>query len=1122
MMTRRTAVVRIVLAFTIGVPAAHAVPIRYTMPDDGFVSMIVRNEDGVVVRQPLTCEYRAKGKHTLEWDGLTMPIAGTPGTPGTPVPAGEYTWHAITHAGIGIRLRGWAYHGPSDPWDAGPTSYWGGDHGQPISCATDGTNVYLGWSGAEAGKALIAMGPRDNVIWAAGFHFNSAELIAADGGLVFYPSSGLLRRVSAEDGKLVPWPGTRSGEIPIHAVLGDPDGSLGMPGSLSGNAEGMDARNGKLYLSFSVWTIHPHHIRSWWSFLKNLRKGGPTADAIWLQLDERTRNVIDNWLKNGGPEEKALGSPHYQIPDTRKTMISALRAQLYSPSLAPGKIQRTVDERTRVNRRHLEEAFPDDLVKARSDFVAVIDIATGRLLRTIDVPSPGKIAVVRDDLAYLFSERHRLLALNPLTGETRILLRNQRNHGGLATDDEGNIYIAYGYPHYQVFVYSPEGVLLRKLGKQGGRIRFGPWNPAGMSVVYGLAVDSKKRVWAAEMDATPKRFSVWDAGTGEFVTEFLGPTHYGASGAAINPVDPDLMIGEGCEFRIDPETGRSKFLGIAISEIPFGAARYCTGSNGRLYLAGTFKPRSVQISIWERLGDARYAYRGVIRQNTVSKQTVFWADENGDQAAQANEVQMFPSMLEMGGYNLWSMNMNTDLTFYGVDRQTGKTYRFKVSGFTPCGAPKYDLDSVKELPAMAGPLSSPDNRLVVSCDYDNLFRCYEAETGKLLWTYPNAFHGVHGSHYAPGPAPGFIRGAFGFVGSAALPEPVGTIWAINSNVGDWHVLTEDGYYLTSLFETEEDKQKWPKAVPGAVMDSCPAGLGGEDFGGSLIQGKDGKVYAQAGKLAVWNTEVVGLDTIREIPGGTIHVKAEDIVNAELVRGRLLQAGDEQKRIVVKRLAPAFTGKLHADFKKAEAVRYQKDPGTPIVSACAWDDTNLYLAWRVNDSTPWTNAADEAAYLYAAGDTVDFQLGTDPGADKDRETAVPGDLRISIGNLGGTPTVVLYEETATEKNSPRTFSSGVVKKFVVRRCEILEGARVEVSTRKDGYTVEAAIPLADIPLAITPGMELRGDFGVTFSDPAGQDTAKRSYWSNRGTGIVNDEVFELRLQPNHWGTLVFEE
>jgi len=337
MMTKRTAIFRIILASTLACTTAHAVPIRYTMPGDGYVSMIVRNADGYVVRQPLTCEYRTKGKHTLEWDGLTMPIRGTPGTPGTPVAPGDYTWHAITHKGIGLRLRGWAYHGPSDPWDSSPTSYWGGDHGQPISCATDGTNVYLGWSGAEAGKALIAMGPHDNVIWAAGFHFNSAEMIAADGGFVFYPSSGLLRRVSAENGKLVPWPGTKSGEIPIHAVLGDPDGSGGMPGSLSGNAEGMAARNGKLYLSFSVWTIHPHHIRSWWRFLKNLRKGGPTADAIWRQLDQRTKNVIDNWLKNGGPEGKRWAPPTTRYPTLARRLSAPCAPNSIALALPPAR-----------------------------------------------------------------------------------------------------------------------------------------------------------------------------------------------------------------------------------------------------------------------------------------------------------------------------------------------------------------------------------------------------------------------------------------------------------------------------------------------------------------------------------------------------------------------------------------------------------------------------------------------------------------------------------------------------------------------------------------------------------------------------------------------------------------
>ena len=39
-------------------------------------------------------------------------------------------------------------------------------------------------------------------------------------------------------------------------------------------------------------------------------------------------------------------------------------------------------------------------------------------------------------------------------------------------------------------------------------------------------------------------------------------------------------------------------------------------------------------------------------------------------------------------------------------------------------------------------------------------------------------------------------------------------------------------------------------------------------------------------------------------------------------------------------------------------------------------------------------------MYLGGDTVDFQLGTVPGADGNRSEAVLGDLRLSIGNWQG--------------------------------------------------------------------------------------------------------------------------
>ena len=68
-------------------------------------------------------------------------------------------------------------------------------------------------------------------------------------------------------------------------------------------------------------------------------------------------------------------------------------------------------------------------------------------------------------------------------------------------------------------------------------------------------------------------------------------------------------------------------------------------------------------------------------------------------------------------------------------------------------------------------------------------------------------------------------GAFGLVGNALLPKPVCGIWAINGNIGEWHVLTEDGFYLTRLFQGDPFKTQWPdQAVPGAILGAFVVGM----------------------------------------------------------------------------------------------------------------------------------------------------------------------------------------------------------------------------------------------------------------------------------------------------------
>jgi hypothetical protein len=216
------------------------------------------------------------------------------------------------------------------------------------------------------------------------------------------------------------------------------------------------------------------------------------------------------------------------------------------------------------------------------------------------------------------------------------------------------------------------------------------------------------------------------------------------------------------------------------------------------------------------------------------------------------------------------------------------------------------------------------------------------------------------------------------------------------------------------------------------------------------------------------------------------------------------------------------GIVDQDFKGLERPTFTKREGSAVKIAISYDATNLYLGWEVQDDTPWVNGADAPEYLYAHGDTVDFQLGTDPQAPKQRHEAAAGDLRLSIGNFQGQPTAVLYQRVGGLA-APKVFSSGVIAEYHMASVRVLPEVKVvvKVDAAKKKYAVVAAVPLSSLGLKITPNLALRGDFGVTHGDASGTDTALRTHWNNHQTGLVNDEVFELMMQPKNWGDLVFQ-
>lgn len=1071
--------------------------IAFQMPFDGQVSMNIVDEHGKVVRQMLGAAPMYAGRQTVKWDGLGTPLHRAPGDV---LPAGKYRWRAIAHPGISMKLRGWASNSGNPPWDAGKTANWGGDHGVPYAVAVSDAGVYLGWTGAEAGKALVATDFAGKVRWR---HIRGgmggAGSVAVLNGIVYVVDhENVIYRLDEKTGEPSFWPGLQTNELTIQSLGGT-------AAKLPTRVIDLSASNGKLYLAMSSPPLLEADVKDAAALSKRvLANEQGIADAMDAKLKSRRET-----LAKAGKSDTPL---------TVGESLATLNRHL----------NRGPSETLTQRRDGLVKSMPEALsIDRPTSAVAIVDATSGKLDKVIPIGSITAIAADGSANALVITEDGtRVASFDLRTGNATPLVQGLVEATRLTTDASANVYVSVQGSANEVRVYDRAGKPLRTIGKPGGRAPTGVWDAPALYAPAGVAIDREGRLWVAEAHNHPKRYAVFNASDGSFVKDFHGPSHYGSSGATIYPRDPNVMVGEGCEWRIDPATGQASITGVFKRGIASYARFARAGDRDYLVLVNA---RGSEIEFLQRLGEGDYRLRGRIAGTT------FWADANDDQTVQPQEVQEAPYRISFAGYLGWSAGIGEDLTLFGTPQRTQvkrgerapdvpDAVLLRVSGFTACGAPRYNPGEPQLLPSTPAAVPSRDNAIVLTSGSDKnpYWRGIDVATGKERFAYANLWHGVHGSHRAPAPEPGLLRGTFGAVGSATLPSPVGRIWAINSNVGEWHVLTEEGFYLTRLFQGDPTAIRWPKAATvGVSLDEVPAGAGAEDFGGSLIQGDDGKVYLQAGKVALWNIEVTGFENVRSLGGAEIVLSEEDVEKARRAHQALLQDSAGGGTIVIREQTAGFTGDLDKDFAGQQIVAFSKSPKTQVRAALAYDAQHLYAGWHVKDDSPWVNGADAPEYLYARGDTVDLQLGTAPDAER-RKEPVAGDLRLSIGNFSGKPTAVLYRPVATKEKAPKVFSSGVVAEYRVELVKVLTDVEIKLTRRNSDYVVEAKIPLATLELpAALRGVTLAVDLGATHGDGTGTDTALRTYWSDQQTGLVSDEVFELKPQPANWGRLRFE-
>lgn len=155
-----------------------AVPLSYTLPRDGRVSLAVYDANGRMVRTLLNAEPQTKGANTLQWDGLDGD--------GKPVAPGNYTWKLLLSPGLQAEYL--LSLGTSFGHQA-----WPAQHGGIAAIACDGQGLYATSGSSEGSPQTVKITLDGQYEWASptleGWD-NGHDLAIAGSNLYFLSGNG--------------------------------------------------------------------------------------------------------------------------------------------------------------------------------------------------------------------------------------------------------------------------------------------------------------------------------------------------------------------------------------------------------------------------------------------------------------------------------------------------------------------------------------------------------------------------------------------------------------------------------------------------------------------------------------------------------------------------------------------------------------------------------------------------------------------------------------------------------------------------------------------------------------------------------------------------------------------
>jgi hypothetical protein len=1078
--------------------------VEFDQPMDGKASIVIEDANGNRIRNLVSGQDMTKGHHEIEWDGLDEQ--------GNVVPAGDYHWRAVSHPGITPDYLFSFYSHGNPPWrGGGPGSIWLADHSNAIAAASYGDRVYLGCPVAESGHNVAQLNLNGDKT--AGLNFPTLVgigtlFLAADEKYFYAVMEGTPAYEPFQDQPDGTWTYRR----PLNILRWD----------LTAQPVNYDGKRGeKVVLENLYHGTGPHPRGTRVPEANNLAGAALFNGKFYLSLRNENRILIVSAEDGSTYGEIKINDPGMVASDGKNLLVAFSGKTLMkidtennaaSPLFTPA-----LSERPKIG----DAEYATSIFAGHNPTGLAIDGAEEIFMSDNGVDQNVKVYSVQGQLLREIGKKGG----RPINGTWDGTGMYQPH--GITVDSENKLWVTEtdAFPRRNSVWNAQTGALMKEF--------FGPDFYGAPGGSFDTADHTRwiggGEQWKLDFDkktATPVATLYHQSKPGQLQNQMMGCywNFYHTGGRTFL-----IGYGEGqsvYEIRPDGSAKLWAFCGdlpsIAqkprwtlpktITDLP--AVKALFAENAVAKHNPPLDQATEPFGPWQ--DNVKFNEALMHNGDKNSSISLLWVDKNGDDLGQADEFEVLPSGDTMGQDAWGAGNPTLDLNIPASIGGKKVLLHLKADGFLPSGAPNYSLAK-----ALASAVPVEPQLIGSECVQDRFGREIFNSTptmkavapdGHTLWSFPNQWAGVQGSHDAPLPQTGVMQGVLYFLGTAPLDDK-SEVMVMNGNHGRFFVMTTDGIYLDEMFKDVRVTQ-----IADAYL------IGGECFGGYFGKGEDGNYYLQSGHTDYRVFRINGLDKLQRSEGA-LSVSPDQVIAA--------QANVQAK--VAETIAPKTddigdvpaTTKLSPDPHNWPGVPVATwgDPHQPFpyaeVRALRYGD-QLKLYFRVRDPSPWVNHGNDWTLLFKTGDCCVFEYGTDPSAKASRQEAAPGDQRLLIAPFKDKPLAVLYSYNVpgTPVASSVSFSSPA-RTVKVDKVTQLTSAQITVTPTDGWYEVSATIPLADLGLPPSgQAVTLHGDFGVIYGDSAGSMDLLRSYWSNQATGLVNDIPGEVSVTPNLWGTLNF--